>query len=282
MSGYDAPMTEEDTAGLARARAVAEQIAVDAGRVLLEGWQRRPEVRFKAEDTDPVTEFDRRSEALVVERLTAAFPEDAVVGEEGARVAGGAAARVWYVDPLDGTTNFLHGLPLFAVSLGLARGARPLVGVVHAPALGWTFSAALGQGASRNGEPIAPSPVDRLARALLVTGFPSARDAPHSNVPEFEALGAAAQATRRLGSAALDLCFVACGWLDGYWERHVQPWDLVGGAALVMAAGGQVSDLDGGPFDGRSGRVLATNGRIHGEMRGLLEQVARRTGAPWP
>jgi myo-inositol-1(or 4)-monophosphatase len=266
--------------GLALRR--AEEIAVEAGRILLEGWGTRPEVRFKGPESDPVTEFDRRSEAHVAARLREAFPEDAVVGEEGTRVEGAPGGRVWYVDPLDGTTNFAHGLPLFGVSIGLAAGAEPLAGVVHAPALGWTFSGAAGLGAHRNGEPLAPSAVDRLARALVVTGFPVGRQVPHPNFAEWEALTAAAQASRRLGSAALDLCFVACGWMDGYWERHVQPWDLVGGAAIVLAAGGRVTDVDGGPFDGRSGRILASNGRIHGQMIDLLARVAGQSGAPFP
>jgi myo-inositol-1(or 4)-monophosphatase len=264
---------------------VAAEIARDAGRVLLEGWGTRPDVGFKSEDINLVTEYDRRSEALVVERLARAFPRDRIVAEEGTTVDGeeGAAQRVWYVDPLDGTTNFAHGLPLFSVSLGLAVEGRPVLGVVEAPALGWSFAGSVTRGGSTfNGKPIIPSRVDRLAGALLVTGFPYARNPVQSNLAEWMAFTGAAQGTRRLGSAALDLCFVACGWLDGYWERALHPWDLVGGAAIVLGAGGRVTDLDGSPFDGETGRILASNGPLHDQMMRILHGVAHDANAPWP
>jgi myo-inositol-1(or 4)-monophosphatase len=269
----------------AEARRVADEIARDAGAVLLQGWGTRPEVQFKSEDIDLVTEFDRRSEALVVSRLAAAFPGDTIVGEEGSAVGGErrrGLGRVWYVDPLDGTTNFAHGFPLFSVSIGLVAGGRPVAGVVHAPALGWAFSGALGGGATLNGKPIAPSRVAVLKSALVVTGFPYLRSPAQSNLPEWAALIAAAQGTRRLGSAALDLCFVACGWLDVYWERMLHPWDLVAGAAIVQAAGGRATEMDGTPFDGETGRVLATNGVVHDETIALLAKVAAASGAGWP
>jgi myo-inositol-1(or 4)-monophosphatase len=264
-------------------RIIAEQIAKDAGKILLEGWGTRPSYGFKSEDINIVTEFDKRSEAMVVDRLAAAFPHDSIVAEEGTSVERDAGGRVWYVDPLDGTTNFAHGFPLFSVSLGLTVNRRPVLGVVEAPAMGWTFSGTVtGGGSSWNGKPIAPSRVDRLGGALLVTGFPYARNPVQTNLPEFNAFTAAAQGTRRLGSAALDLCFVACGWLDGYWERALHPWDLVGGAAIVQGAGGQVSDMDGSDFDGVSGRILASNGLLHEQMMRILQGVARRSSSPWP
>ena len=273
------------TAGdpLEHAREVAVGIAREAGKVLLEGWGTRPAIGFKSEDINLVTEYDKRSEALIVDRLAAAFPDDRVVAEEGTTRGDEGGARVWYVDPLDGTTNFAHGMPIFSVSLGLTINRRPVLGVVQAPALGWTFAGTTtGGGSTFNGKPIAPSGVDRLGSALLVTGFPYQRNPVQNNLAEFAALTAAAQGTRRLGSAALDLCFVACGWLDGYWERALHPWDLVGGAAIVLGAGGQATDLDGRPFDGETGRVLATNGAIHEQMMRILQGVARRANAPWP
>jgi myo-inositol-1(or 4)-monophosphatase len=266
-------------------RHVAIEIAHEAGRVLLEGWGTRPAIGFKSDDIDLVTEYDKRSEALVVERLARAFPNDRIVAEEGTVVPGdgGGALRVWYVDPLDGTTNFAHGLPLFSVALGLCVNRRPVLGVVTAPALGWTFAGTItGGGSTFNGKPIFPSRTDRLASALLVTGFPYERNPVQNNMAEWTAMTAAAQGTRRLGSAALDLCFVACGWLDGYWERALHPWDLVAGAAIVLGAGGRATDLDGAPFDGETGRVLATNGHIHDQMMRILQGVARRSNAPWP
>jgi myo-inositol-1(or 4)-monophosphatase len=272
-----------DAGALERIRATAETIAREAGEILKQGWGTRPTVRAKSVEVDLVTEYDGRAEAHVVRRLRECFPDHAIVGEEGTRIGGASEdALVWYVDPLDGTTNFAHGLPLFAVSIGLAAGREPLVGVVHAPVLGWTFTGARGGPALLNGEPIAPSGVERVERALLVTGFPYARDLPHPNEAEFAALAAASHGLRRLGSAALDLCFVACGWLDGYWERYIKPWDMVAGAAIVTAAGGRVTDLDGAPFDGETGRVLATNGGIHDELGAALARIARERGASFP
>jgi myo-inositol-1(or 4)-monophosphatase len=266
------------------ARQTAAEIAREAGRVLLEGWGTRPAIGFKSEDINLVTEYDKRSEALIVARLAAAFPGDRIVAEEGTTVAGeGGALRVWYVDPLDGTTNFAHGFPIFSVSIGLSVNRRPVLGVVEAPAVGWSFAGTItGGGSTLNGKPIVPSRVDRLASALLVTGFPYARNPVQTNLPEWGAFTAAAQGTRRLGSAALDLCFVACGWLDGYWERALHPWDLVAGAAIILGASGRVSDLDGTPFDGETGRILASNGHLHDQMMRILQGVARRSNAPWP
>jgi myo-inositol-1(or 4)-monophosphatase len=273
---------------------VAQDIAREAGAILLQGWGTRPSVGFKSEDINLVTEYDKRSEALIVERLAKAFPEDRIVAEEGTTVVGDAGAaggegqeggrgRVWYVDPLDGTTNFAHGLPIFSVSLGLCVNRRPVLGVVEAPAMGWSFTGTTaGGGSTFNGKAIAPSGVDRLASALLVTGFPYERNPVQNNLAEWTAFTAAAQGTRRLGSAALDLCFVACGWLDGYWERMLHPWDLVAGAAIVEGAGGRATDLDGSPFDGETGRVLASNGLLHEQMMRVLQGVARRANAPWP
>jgi myo-inositol-1(or 4)-monophosphatase len=275
-------MTANDP--LAKDREIAVGIAREAGRILMAGWGTRPAIDFKSEDINLVTEFDKRSEALIVQRLAAAFPDDRVVAEEGTtHGTERAGQRIWYVDPLDGTTNFAHGMPIFSVSLGLTIDRRPVLGVVEAPALNWSFSGTTtGGGSTFNGKPIAPSLIETLSRSLVVTGFPYVRNPVQNNLAEFAALTAAAQGTRRMGSAALDLCYVACGWLDGYWERYLHAWDLVGGAAIVIGAGGQATDLDGRAFDGLTGRVLATNGRIHEEMKGVLYDVARGANAPWP
>jgi myo-inositol-1(or 4)-monophosphatase len=150
---------------------------------------------------------------------------------------------------------------------------RPVLGVVCAPALGWTFHGAAGCGAFLNGEAIQVSKVAELGRALLVTGFPYRPGEAHNNFPEFEAFMRASQGVRRLGSAALDLCFVGCGWLDGFWERHIKSWDLVAGAAIVEAAGGQVTAPDGGPFVPETGNILASNGKIQHAMLDALAHV---------
>jgi myo-inositol-1(or 4)-monophosphatase len=286
--GASGPGAGEGTgvaAELERSRAVAAALAAEAGAILLEGWGTRPKFEFKGGDIDLVTEFDRRSEALIVSRLAAEFPTDTIIGEEGSAAGPsrqGSRGRVWFIDPLDGTTNFSHGLPLFSVSIGLTVDGVAMVGAVEAPALRWSFSGAVGAGATWNGRPIAPSAVDTIARALVVTGFPYSRQPRQDNLAEWAALVGAAQGTRRLGSAALDLSFVACGWLDAYWERALHPWDLVAGAAIVNAAGGRATELDGTPFIGDTGRVLATNGRLHQEMIEILRRVATTSGDPWP
>jgi myo-inositol-1(or 4)-monophosphatase len=251
---------------------VAQEAAAAASSILLDGWGKRPRFRFKSSKTDLVTEYDGRAEGAIVRTLAEAFPDDTVVGEEGGGHLG-RTGRVWHVDPLDGTTNFAHGLPIFGTAIGLLVDERPVLGIVTAPAFGWNFKGAEGHGASRNTEAIHPSDVTDLGQALLVTGFPYLRSGQNDNLAEFGAFMQASQGVRRLGSAALDLCFVACGWVDGFWERNIKSWDLVAGAAIVLAAGGQVSAPDGGPFVAQTGCVLASNGHIHAAMRNQLAAI---------
>lgn len=253
---------------------LAVATAEAAGEVLLSGWGKRPATRVKSAAIDLVTEYDKRAEQVVIEGLMRDFPEHAIVGEEGSRVGSEESKFTWYVDPLDGTMNFAHGVPFFAVSLGLIVNDEPLVGVVHAPALGWTFAALVGHGATRNGVTIEVSRTASLPEGLFATGFPYVPGEPNANFAEFAAFIHNTHGVRRLGSAALDLAFVAAGWLEGYWERNIQPWDLAGGAALVVAAGGRVTDIDGGRFDACTGRVLATNGVLHEQALNLLATVA--------
>jgi myo-inositol-1(or 4)-monophosphatase len=261
-----------DTANWQRELEVAQDAAKAAAAILLPGWGQRPSFQFKSSAIDLVTDFDRRTESAVLRVLSSAFPDDGIMAEEGGRHAA-SSGRTWHVDPLDGTTNFVHGLPIFSTSIGLVTDGRPVLGVVCAPALGWTFHGAVGHGAFLNGKPIHVSAVAELARALLVTGFPYRPGELHNNLPEFAAFMRASQGVRRLGSAALDLCFVACGWLDGFWERHIKSWDLVAGAALVDAAGGQVNDPDGGPFVPETGSIVASNGEIQQAMLDALAHV---------
>ena len=271
-------MTSRLRDDLGRDLATVELIAREAGQILLEGWERRPAIEFKSDDKDIVTEYDRRAEAAILARLGQEFPGLGIVGEEGSAVPD-TGRGTFYVDPLDGTVNFAHGLPFFAVSIGLFRGGAPVLGVVHAPAMGWTFAGAPGWGAVRDGRPIAPSPVARLERALLVTNFATPVQARPDNTPSFVAFNRQAEGLRRIGSAALDLCFVACGWLDGTWQRSLQAWDTVGGAAIITAAGGTITELDGGRYDPLSGGVLASNGQIHQAMIDVLaQQVAPLDG----
>jgi len=237
-------------------------------------------VRGKSSPRDLVTDYDLDSERLIRDHLARAAPGIPIVGEEGgADPAAAASAQRWLVDPIDGTVNFAHGLPLWSVSIALEDAAGPAVGVVVAPALGWRFWAARGQGAwtgrADSPERLAVSTASELAQALLVTGFPYDR-ATHAvnNFAEWEHFQRVAGACRRLGCASLDLCLVARGWLDGYWERRLSPWDIAAGALIVAEAGGRVTDTRGGRFDPHSGEVVASGGGIHDQLIAHLAQVA--------
>ncbi|MGA3123374.1 MAG: inositol monophosphatase family protein [Polyangiaceae bacterium] len=246
-----------------------------AGEVARKGWRNHPATTHKGR-IDLVTQFDLDSEALLRERLSAAsFP---IVGEEtGGRRADGPDARTWYVDPIDGTTNFVHGHPFWCVSVGLAEGGRPVLGVVVAPSLGVEWVGVAGQGATRNGEPCGVSAVDRFEDALLATGFPYDRHtSADNNFDAFVAIKSKCQAVRRCGSAAMDLCLVADGTYDGYWERKVKPWDIAAGSAIVLAAGGRVTGYDGAPTEVTAGQVVATNGQIHDRLIAELGAIHGR------
>jgi myo-inositol-1(or 4)-monophosphatase len=211
-----------------------------------------------------------QSEQQVCATIAAAFPSHTILGEEGGARGGSDPRYRWIVDPLDGTTNYAHGFPFFCVSIGFEVDQHLALGIVYAPSLDELFVAEAGQGATLNGRPIRVSAIDELGRSLLATGFPyDRRDFPRA-LHSFEVLSLHCQAVRRAGSAALDLCYVACGRLDGYWEHHVKPWDMAAGALLVQEAGGQVTATDGSPFSVDGGQVLSSNGRIHGHLCTLL------------
>jgi myo-inositol-1(or 4)-monophosphatase len=265
---------------LDRALHEARRIALAAAELLRAAHGRDVAVEHKGV-VDLVTEVDRRAEALIVPELRRAFPEHTVRAEEGTEVDG-APEVVWYVDPIDGTTNYAHHLPIYAVSLGLEVAGEPVVGVVHAPELGWELWAARGRGAYINGERLHVSTVSTLSEALLATGFPyDRRTALDNNIPEFAAIIRRCQGIRRMGVASLDCACVGCGMLDGYWEFKLKPWDVSAGALLVIEAGGKVSDLDGGPYRSTRGQLLATNGRIHAELQAaLLDVHSRKPAAP--
>jgi myo-inositol-1(or 4)-monophosphatase len=243
--------------------AFAKELGSRAGALLAEGAFAAHTADRKSSSVDLVTDFDRRSEALIVAALAAEFPNDQIVAEEG----GGSrhqAARRWLVDPLDGTTNFSHGLPFFCVSIGLEVAGRSEVGVVVAPALGWHFSAARGAGAWMNERRISVSGTAALGDALLATGFPyDSATSPRNNFGPFVHLYKRTQGIRRVGAAALDLCMVAAGWLDGFWELSLKPWDTAAGVVLVEEAGGRTSDWRGAPRTLGSDEIVATNGHLH-------------------
>jgi myo-inositol-1(or 4)-monophosphatase len=257
--------------------AIALLVAEEAATLVAAGYRSRPRADEKGRH-DLVTDFDRASEDLLASRLASLAPGVAVVGEEASGETTSRPGLVFYVDPLDGTTNFVHGHPYWCVAVGLMEDDRPVAGAVVAPSLGlrwvgWVDPSGAGAGAAlRNGKPCATSAESDLGDALLATGFPAARDhAPDDNFDTFVAVKRAARGVRRCGSAAIDLCMVADGTYDAYWERRLHAWDVVAGSAVILAAGGTVTALDGGPPDYHVGRVVASNGHLH---RALLDVIA--------
>ncbi len=228
-------------------------------------------VRHKG-PVDLVTEVDLQCEAAIRAVLARRCPGEPVLAEEGGGAAGGAAR--WIVDPLDGTTNYAHGYPAFCVSIAWEAAGEVRLGVVLDPLRRELFSAAAGQGARLDGGPVRVSAVAELGGALLATGFPYDRGRRPRNYREFQTLTQTTQGVRRGGSAALDLAYVACGRLDGFWEPGLQPWDLAAGTLLVREAGGQVSDLTGGPLRLEGGDVVASNGHLHAPLLAGLAAAA--------
>jgi len=248
------------------------EVAREAGELLLTylGRLQDSQVRRKSSARDLVTEADVESERLLVRALRELTPDFAIEAEEEVRDDGAedAGRPRWFLDPLDGTINFVHGLPAFAVSMGLYAGREPLLAVVHLPRLGETFSALAGGGAFLDGEPISVSEVDELGEAILATGFPYRRgELEHSNLENFGRFFYDVRGLRRMGSAAIDLAYVAAGRLDGYWELHLSPHDVAGGALLVREAGGVVTDGDGGEDWLRGGHIVAAGAGLHGAIR---------------
>jgi myo-inositol-1(or 4)-monophosphatase len=251
--------------------ALALDAAREAGRRVHAGFRRHPVVEHKGA-IDLVTSYDRASESFLRERL--AVTPFAFVGEEEGGVSAALGGATWYVDPLDGTTNFCHGHPFYCVSIGLFVGGEPVLGAVVAPALDLEWTGAVGLGATRSGAPSVVSQVSALGDALLATGFPyDRRTSRENNFDAFVAIKKQAQAVRRCGSAAIDLCFVADGTYDGYWERKLRPWDLAAGAAIVRAAGGRVTTFEGAEGGLLLGNLVATNGRFHDELVGAIAAV---------
>ena len=250
---------------------IMQQIAREAGALLMSHFDRHIKIEYKGE-ADLVTAADRASEAMIRERIRAHWPTHDIQGEEQGLTSTGSDYR-WYVDPLDGTTNFAHGFPVFCVSMALDyKGAR-IAGVVYDPTRDEMFATEKGSGAFLNQRRIQVSTVPKLAESLVATGFPSQKRHKNPNIHFYHQITLRTHGIRRAGSAALDLCYVACGRLEGFWEFNLNPWDTAAGVLLVEEAGGKVTNFSGGPFNIDSRETLATNGLIHEAVVGEFQQI---------
>jgi myo-inositol-1(or 4)-monophosphatase len=259
---------------------VAKTAALAAGEVLQACWGKLESIVEKGRPGDLVTEADQQAEAAILAVIRAHFPDHSILAEESGQFGDLDAEYLWAIDPLDGTTNYAHQYPFSAASIGLLINGVPTVGAIFDPFHKELFCGVAGMGATCNDRPIHVSKVDKLAQSLLVTGFAyDRRETPDNNYQEFCYLTHITQGVRRAGAASIDLAYVACGRLDGYWERGLSPWDLAAGVAILAAAGGEVTAYDRSAFDIRSGRILATNGHLHAELSEQLLHVAQIK--PW-
>jgi myo-inositol-1(or 4)-monophosphatase len=259
---------------------VTVAIAHDAGILVRDAFPQTALTRVALKGAvNPVTETDTAAEALIIERLREAFPDHRILAEEthgeNWRAWDEPGPPMWLIDPLDGTVNFAHGFPYVGVSLALLAEGRPVVGVIYDPLREETFAASANGGTTRNGRPVRVSPVERLADAFLATGFPyDRRTAVDNNTQRLDHFLRRSHAVRRAGSAVLDLSYVACGRLDGFWEKGLHPWDVAAASLIVQEAGGRVTDFDGGPNYLSGEFFLASNGLIHDEMLRVIKEGA--------
>ncbi len=246
--------------------------AIEAGRYLRESRGKSLTIEHKSSSIDPVTEVDKEAEKIIVDIIKKHYPDHTILGEEGGTKDTESEYR-WIIDPLDGTVNFTHGFPIYCVSIGVEYMDTLVAGVVYDPNLDELYTAERGKGAFLNGNPIRVSETDSLIQSILITGFPyDIHDNPDNTVERFVDFLMNAQAIRRLGSAAIDLCYIAAGRGDGFWEAFIQPWDIAAGILLIEEAGGKVTDFEGNPIGADSPRVLATNGKIHDAMLEILRK----------
>jgi myo-inositol-1(or 4)-monophosphatase len=258
---------------------MAEEIARDAGALIRQYFGKRHEITHKGK-VNLVTEADHATEEQIVRRLRELFPTHNILAEEQGGVTLDHPGPLWVIDPIDGTNNFAHNFPHVGLSLALLVEGEPLIGVIYDPLRDECFTARRGNGAMCNGTPIHVTATDQLIHALLATGFPYDRwSAAENNAEHVAHFLRRCQGIRRAGAAVLDLAYVACGRLDGFWELRLHPWDIAAGILIVEEAGGQVTDLDGGPPNLRDGNVVVSNGQIHAAMLRVLQEGA---SAPAP
>ncbi|MEO0532930.1 MAG: inositol monophosphatase family protein [Cyanobacteria bacterium P01_A01_bin.123] len=253
---------------------IATEAALAAGAILQQYWGKLSQIEEKGRPGDLVTEADKAAEAEILAVLRRHLPNHPILAEESGQIGTQASPYLWAIDPLDGTTNYAHQYPFSAASIGLLINQVPVVGAIYDPFHRELFRAAKGLGATCNRRPIQVSKTPTLAQSLLVTGFAyDRRERLDNNYAEFCHFTHLTQGVRRGGAASIDLAYIACGRLDGYWERGLSPWDLTAGAVLVEEAGGQVTAYDQSPFDIYSGRILASNGHLHQAISEELRQV---------
>jgi myo-inositol-1(or 4)-monophosphatase len=254
--------------------AAATEIAREAGALVAASYEQGHQEDQKGHAHNLVTETDRASEALIVDRLRSRFPGHGIRAEEGGGSEAPPGGIIWVVDPLDGTNNFAHGLPIFAVSMAAMAGEAVLAGVTYDPLRDELFAARLGGGAWLNGRRLAVSKRERLESSIVATGFPYDKASnPDNNLAQFAAVTPRVRGIRRLGSAALDLAYVAAGRMEAYWERGTYAWDVAAGVLMVQEAGGRVTDYAGRPARVDGGQFLASNARIHAELQAVLAAV---------
>ncbi|HEX2228924.1 MAG TPA: inositol monophosphatase family protein [Candidatus Binatia bacterium] len=253
----------------------AWEAAHAAGTLIRKNWRQPKEIAYKGA-IDLVTSVDRDAERCIVDRLRKNFPEHSILAEEETKADGDQSSYRWIIDPLDGTTNFAHGYPQVCVSVALEYENDLLLGVVYDPLRRECFSAIRSQGAKLNGQTIHVSGTPDLDQALLATGFPyDRRDHADFYLRYFKAFMTRSQGIRRAGSAALDLCYVACGRFDGFWELKLHPWDIAAASLIVRAAGGRMSDFSGGDFSIHGSETMASNGLIHAAMFDVMREIER-------
>lgn len=255
---------------LKKIREVAISASREAGEYAREHIAKIKEVAHKGAHTNLVTDVDKTCEKVIVDKVRKSFPSHSILAEEGGEEKKGGSFT-WIIDPLDGTTNYTHGLPIYCVSIAVAESDSVKLGAIYDPSRDELFTAEEGKGAFLNGKRIQASRADKIMDSLIVTGFAYNIKGKIANMEYFKIMLEKAQAVRRLGSAALDLSYVACGRFDGFWELGLSPWDMAAGQLIVKEAGGTVTMLNGDEFDMSKKEVLATNGKIHKEMITLLK-----------
>ena len=249
------------------------QISKEAGEIVRDGFNKSLKVEYKSNESDLVTNIDKASEKLISDFIKKLYPSHGILAEEGGSIKNGSE-YVWVIDPLDGTVNFAHGLPIFSISIGLQKNGKTVAGVVYDIGMNVLYSAEAGGGAYADGEKLKVSENSNLRHSLLVTGFPyNIRENPYNALEKFVALIKASRGMRRLGSAAIDFCYVARGVFDGFWEVFLNPWDICAGKLIVEEAGGLVTNFDGEHINIDSKQILASNGKIHKDLIEILQKT---------